>query len=212
MSIRHLIAFVALSVSSYPAIAKEKAIDIEALDVAGVKLGMTPAEARAALIAAAYSVSDDQMGPSWMASVSEEAGKYANTPRYTTQSVIYTRAEAPDFQKIEVSYQVGPEGSRVRKVEYSRPADRGDIRPTAMEKYGDPTVYSINGFRYCPTKAVCPNSFMAQAPEASIEVHQSMTGRSYIILSQGGVTDLHHEIAFKKAVRDIAPNYGKAAF
>lgn len=192
--------------------AKERAIDPFTLDIAGVKIGMSPAEARAGLEEAGYSVSDDRMGASWKAWVASEAGKYANTPRDNSQSVHYTIAEGPDFQKIEVQYEVRPGGSRVRKIEYSRPARVGDIRPQARAKYGEPTRTSVNGIRYCQLPKDCPQGFMMDSQGPSLEVYNSYTARSMIILSQGTLADADWKIAFMAAVQNIAPTYGKAAF
>ena len=206
------LAAAALAASTPAVAAKERIVDVTALDVAGVRLGMTPSEARVGLEAAGFNVSDDQTGPSWTARIAEEAGKYVNTPRDTTRGTHYTYAEGPDFQTVEVSYDVGPRGSRVRKVKYTRPADRGNILPTAIAKYGEPTVRRLNGLRYCSAAKECNDSFMSDMPSASIEAHQSNTSRSFIIMSQGDAADGASKATFDKAVRDIAPNYGKAAF
>lgn len=207
-----MLAAAALIASTPAAVAKGRDVDVAALDVAGIKLGMSPSEARAGLEAAGFKVSDDRTGPSWTAQIAEEAGKYANTPRDTTRGTYYTDGEGPDYQQVEVAYEVGPRGSRVRKVRYSRPGGQGDLRPLAITKYGDPTIRRLNGMRYCTSSTECDDSFMSDMPSASLEVYQSNTGRSFIILSQGIAADSATKAAFDKAVRDIAPNYGKAAF
>src|SRR3546814_20964900 len=53
---------------------------------------------------------------------------------------------------------------------------------------------------------------MSDMPTASLEIYQSNTSRSFIILSQGDIADAATKAAFDKAVRNVAPNYGKAAF
>src|SRR3546814_15200958 len=104
----------------------------------------SPDEARIGLEAAGFKVSDDRSGPSWTAQIAEEAGKYVNTRRDTTRATHYTDAEGPDFQTVEISYDVGPRGSRVRKVKYTRPGSRGDIIPLAIAKYGEPTLRPLS--------------------------------------------------------------------
>src|SRR3546814_14363673 len=64
---------------------------------------------------------------------------------------------------------------------------------------------------YCSSEKECRDSFMSDMPTASLEVYQSNTSRSFIILSQGDIADAATKAAFDKAVRDVAPNYGKAA-
>src|SRR3546814_9257837 len=120
----------------------------------------------------------DRSGPSWTAQIAEEAGKYVNTRRDTTRATHYTDAEGPDFQTVEISYDVGPRGSRVRKVKYTRPGSRGDIIPLAIAKYGEPTLRRLSGIRYCSSEKECRDSFMSDMPTASLEVYQSNTSRS----------------------------------
>lgn len=206
------LAAVALATAAPSAEAKGRVVDTTILDVAGVRLGMSPAEARAALEAGGFNVSDDRTGPSWTAQIAEEAGKYINTPRDTTRGTWYTDAQGPDAQTVEVSYEVGPRGSRVKNIRYTRPGNRGDIIPMAIAKYGEPTLHRVSGVRYCSSVKDCNDSFMSDMPSASLEVYQSYTSRSFIILSQGTLADGATKAAFDKAVRDVAPNYGKAAF
>src|SRR3546814_3793150 len=88
----------------------------------------------------------------------------------------------------------------------------GDIIPLAIAKYGEPTLRRLSGIRYCSSEKECRDSFMSDMPTASLEVYQSNTSRSFIILSQGDIADAATKAAFDKAVRDVAPNYGKDAF
>jgi hypothetical protein len=82
----------------------------------------------------------------------------------------------------------------------------------ATAKYGEPTLRGLSSLRYCSSKSGCKDSFMSDMPLASLEVYQSNTSRSFIVMSQGDLADGATKAAFDKAVRDIAPNYGKAAF
>src|SRR3546814_3176024 len=154
---------------------------------------MVPDEARIGLEAAGFKVSDDRSGPSWTAQIAEEARKYVNTRRDTTRATHYTDAEGPDFQTVEISYDVGPRGSRVRKVKYTRPGSRGDIIPLAIAKYGEPTLRRLSGIRYCSSENECRDSFMSDMPTASLEVYQSNTSRSFLIISQGDMADAAHD-------------------
>src|SRR3546814_11188566 len=88
-------------------------------------------------------------------------------------------------------------------------SSRGDIIPLAIAKYGEPTLRRLSGIRYCSSEKECRDSFMSDMPTASLEVYQSNTSRSFIILSQGDIADAATTAAFDKAVRDVAPNYGK---
>src|SRR3546814_20159618 len=102
------------------------------------------------------------MSPSWTAQSATEAGKYVNTRRDTTRATHYTDAEGPDFQTVEISYDVGPRGSRVRKVKYTRPGSRGDILTLAIAKYGEPTLRRLSGLRSSSSDNEYRDSFMSE--------------------------------------------------
>src|SRR3546814_13986823 len=97
-------------------------------------------------------------------------------PRSTRTDTLFpytTLFRSPDFQTVEISYDVGPRGSRVRKVKYTRPGSRGDIIPLAIAKYGEPTLRRLSGIRYCSSEKDCRDSFLSDMPTASLEVYQS---------------------------------------
>src|SRR3546814_20719473 len=73
------LAAAAIASSATAAVAKERIVDVTTLDVAGVRLGMFPDEARIGLEAAGFKVSDNRSGPRWTAQIAEEAEKYATT-------------------------------------------------------------------------------------------------------------------------------------
>lgn len=206
------VVMIAAITLSCPAYAKPRLVDAAAFDVASVKLGMTPEEARQALVTHGYSVGADSMAESWNARVASEAGKYANTPKDNTRAVYATQAEGPESQKVEVLYEITASGSHARKITYSRPGSQGDIRSVAIQKYGQPTRVSMNAFRYCSEIKDCPQYLYDNAPSPSMEVLYSYSGRSSVILSQGKNLDMRWQAAFSDAVRKLAPNYGKAAF
>lgn len=203
---------VAAGLLSSPANAKPRLIDAATIDVASVKLGMTPEEARQALLAHGYSVGADSMAESWNARVASEAGKYTNTPKDNTRGVYATQAEGPEYQRVEVIYEITASGSRASKITYSRPGSQGDIKALAREKYGEPTRTNVNTFHYCSEMKGCPQYLYSEAPLPSLEVYSSYSGRSSVILSQGSDADMRWQTAFSEAVRKLSPNYGKAAF
>ena len=163
---------------SSAALSKSTLHVVENFDVAGVKLHMTPEEARHALAAKGFSVSDDSMGDSWSAQVSAEAGKYANTPKYYTRAVRYTNAEGPESQKVEVSYEVLEEGSFVKEVRYSLPAERGKFIELVKSKYGRPTRDGLGVWRYCVSPSGCSTSLFSVPPGEETPRLQSGAGFS----------------------------------
>lgn len=195
--------------------AKPRVMDVTIFDVAGVKLGMTPAEARQALTNKGFHLSDDFMYLSWSAQVAAEAGKYANTPKVTTRAIWETKAEGADYQTVWVRYEINVNGSRVKEVKYTRPARLGNILKLADERYGPPTRSETARYRYCPEIEGCPKYVYGNKTRfPSLEVYHSFTdsGHSEIILTQGTTADQQWDAKFRAAVIAIAPNYGKAAF
>lgn len=195
-----------------PAFAKTNLVNPAHLDVAGVKLGMTPEEARSALSSNGFSVGSDSMAESWNARVASEAGKFINTPKDNTRAVYATQAEGPESQKVEVIYEITALGSRASKIEYSRPGAQGSIINQVREKYGEPTNLSMSTMHYCVEKNGCPNSIFSKANGPSIEIYSSYSGRSSVTLTQGTFADFRWKQDFDAAVKRVAPNYGKAIF
>ena len=194
--------------------AKPRVIDVTGIDVAGVRLGMTPEAARQALTNQGFQLSDDEMYLSWSAQVAAEAGKYVNTPKDTTRAIWSTKADGADYQEVSVSYGVSVDGSRVKGVRYTRPARLGNILKLATDRYGQPTRIDMNTYHYCPQVKGCPTSLFSKADFPSLEVHHPFSeyGLSVITLTQGTAADQRLDAKFREAVIAIAPNYGKAAF
>ncbi|RYE36430.1 MAG: hypothetical protein EOP21_14870 [Hyphomicrobiales bacterium] len=190
---------------------RPREVDVSQLDVAGVRLGMTPAEAREALNAAGYSVSDDSTYLSWKARVAEEAGKYANVPKDTTRAVVATGAEGPENQKIEVRYAVGPNGSRVDRVKYRRLGRQGNIFPMAFAKYAQPTAQGSSTASWCSQRKGCPTQIFEPSRLAWLSVYQVGDGNASITLDQGLDAAARLKAIFDAAVRAIAPSYGRAS-
>lgn len=193
---------------------KTRVVDVAGIDVAGVRLGMTPEAARQALTNQGFQLSDDEKYLSWSAQVAAEAGKYMNTPKDTTQAIWETLAEGADYQKVLVRYEINDDGSRVKEVRYTRSARLGNILKLATDRYGQPTRIDMNTYHYCPQVKGCPTSLLSKAGFPSLEVHHPFSefGSSVITLSQGTAADQRWDTKFREAVIAMAPNYGKAAF
>src|SRR3546814_1448493 len=90
------LAAAAIASSATAAAAKERIVDVTTLDVAGVRLGMFPDEARIWLEAAVFKVSDDRSGPSWTAQIAEEAAKYVRSAEHTSEPQSLNRNSVTD--------------------------------------------------------------------------------------------------------------------
>lgn len=206
------VLFVWMMTAAAPVFAGPRLVDVASLEVAGVKLGMSPEVARQVLLANGFNVSSDVFAESWSARVASEAGKYVNTPKDHTRAVAGLSAEGPEYQRVDVSFAITATGSFVRKVEYTRPSGQGSLIGLALKKYGKPTKSGLNSVRYCSSGDGCSDSFMGVVEFPNIEVRDSYSGRSSVTLTQGRKADSELKLKFMKAVQAIAPNYGKAQF
>lgn len=123
-----------------------QAASVSQFDVAGVRLGMTPQQARAALQQSGYQVRDNDGLPSrtWeeriQAAALEKQGKSSyEVPKTATKNFVGTKERR---QTIQVSLSAKPEGMRVTKVVYGTPGDeilKNDYDANVRQKYGPPT-------------------------------------------------------------------------
>lgn len=120
---------------------------ISQLDVAGVRLGMTPAQARAALLQSGYKVTEDRyrINRTWeelvQVAVAQRLGKYGvQVPETGGRNLEGTKDRR---QTIEVHFVAKPEGMRVGYVEYRIPGEeitKDDYDANVLAKYGRPDV------------------------------------------------------------------------
>lgn len=125
----------------------ERARSIAQLDVAGVRLGMTPAQARAALMQSGYKIAEDRyrVNRTWeelvQVAVAERLGKHGvRVPETGGRNLEGSKDRR---QTIEVHFVAKPEGMRVGYVEYRIPGEeitKEDYDANVLAKYGRPDV------------------------------------------------------------------------
>lgn len=115
-------------------------------DVAGVRIGMSPAEARAALVGRGYTVgadNTDTMGYSyWLGTALRERNPDHPYPN-SQQRVRGFSATGPSGERMVLEFHDTPTGAQVRQVNLSLGGGRTEtsgVRQSVMEKYGRPTV------------------------------------------------------------------------
>lgn len=113
---------------------------VDEFDVAGVKLGMSPEEARAALEAKGFKARDnDPAQPSWAALLSREIAKRRQVEANDSTVPMFTRANGEQGESIEVWYAATPQGAIVASVKFLIPTDRMErdlFERSVAEKYG----------------------------------------------------------------------------
>ena len=115
-------------------------------DVAGVRIGMSPAEARATLVARGYTVSADNtdtMGYYYRLETALRERNPEHPYPNSRQRVRGFTATGPSGERMVLEFHDTPDGAQVRQVNLSLGGGRTEtsgVRQTVMEKYGRPTV------------------------------------------------------------------------
>ncbi|SEK91301.1 hypothetical protein SAMN05216382_1097 [Sphingomonas palmae] len=199
------------------------------LDVAGVRLGMSASEARAALVKAGYAMpatNGVSYGPSFAARVRAEAAQRrtgaATSPAMSDRVMTQLQGVGPNRETITVSLTAAPVGgSTVTSVFLTMPQDvmKGDaFLRQVVAKYGKPDGSRDQGMTlaWCsaPLKSVCGSITPFQRrPGALPNLTASVVHNDNTIRLQDGTDqDRDRERAFAAAVDDAAPKTDRAAF
>jgi len=183
-------------------------------DVAGVKLGMTPEETRAALKAGGFTPqTTDPTQDSWASVVSRRVVERISGKMDESKVPMFTRAGRPQGEQVEVWYTATPEGARATSIEYTMPTNRMEraaFVAGVSAKYGRPTtedpvhgLYCTRGESSCVTygNRVLPHLLT----ESSYSVHS-------IKLMEGMRYGDELRARSAAAVEAAAPRNAKASF
>lgn len=199
------------------------------LDVAGVRLGMSASEARAALTKAGYAMpatNGVSYGPSFAARVRAEAARRrtgaTTSPAMTDRVTTQLQGVGPNRETITVGLAAVPAGgSIVTNVFLTMPQDvmKGDaFLRQVVAKYGKPDGSRDQGMTlaWCsaPLKSVCGTITPFQRrPEALPTLKASVVYNDNTIrLEDGTEQDRERERAYAAAVDGAAPKTDRAAF
>ena len=186
--------------------------------VAGVGLGMTPAEVSLAMKAAGYSLDYRYMGRSWQ-------GELASQVSFLRAIKIPAGAEVvrkEDYKKgqefIQVEYLVGPAGPYVSQVRYrisSEAIDAERFRAAALSRYGRPSLSWDWESLYCSAGegrqcARTGSLVRNQLPSLTVYVMDGIN-RS-LELRQGQRADRAWEAAVKAEVERLYPKKDRPSF
>ncbi|KQN25299.1 hypothetical protein ASE86_03380 [Sphingomonas sp. Leaf33] len=199
------------------------------LDVAGVRLGMSASEARAALVKAGYAMpatNGVSYGPSLAARVRAEAARRrtgsATSPAMSDRVMTQLQGVGPNRASITVGLTATPAGgSTVTSVFLTMPQEvmKGDaFLRQVVAKYGKPDGSRDQGMTpaWCsaPLKSVCGTSTPFQRrPEALPNLKASVVYNDNTIrLQDGAEQDRERERTFAATVDGAAPKTDRAAF
>lgn len=183
-------------------------------DVAGVKLGMTPEETRAALNAGGFTPQViDPTQSSWASLVSRRVVERIPGKVDETRIPMFTRAGGPHGEQVEVWYTATPDGARATSIEYTMPTNRMEraaFVAGVSAKYGRPTIedpvhglYCTRGESRCVTYGDGLLPYLLTESSYSVHSIKLMEGMRY-------GDDLKARTA--AAVEGMAPKNAKASF
>ena len=126
---------------------------VEDLDVAGVKLRMSPVQVRTALKAGGFTPrATDPDQNSWSSLVAEKLAERGVAKIDNTKVPMFTMAKGPQGESIEVWYAATPRGAEVTSVKYQLPTNRMEKQAFisgVLGKYGMPTAKTLTTMLYC---------------------------------------------------------------
>lgn len=118
-------------------------VAVATFDIAGVRLGMTPTQARAAMTASGFRPpAVDPETESWEGLIAEAVAKRRNQTAKRSVMPMSTMAQGPAKQRLEVWYAASPAGPLVASIKYSVASDQVTgalFRERLTAKYGPPT-------------------------------------------------------------------------
>ncbi|WP_379920505.1 hypothetical protein [Erythrobacter sp. R86502] len=138
--------FVATTTLAQPSASAAQKGDPRQFDIAGVMIGMSPVEARAALKARGYAVGADNTDKSdYHALLTKKLREREPSLPYASEGIHirHFSGEGPAGEQVIVSFSETPSGNRVSEVSLSLNSNRIDasrMRGDVMAKYGKPTI------------------------------------------------------------------------
>lgn len=181
------------------------------MDIAGVRLGMSPAEVRAALARAGYRIDRTDMAPDFDQEVASEVrfrtkglGGYDGRPRAIGAFV----ATGAHGEWLKVDFSQWPAGGSVSEVAFTVPVERQPVasfRAQVAAKYGGATLHA-NGLdpTWCtPGDRDC--TVMSAAAQPTLEA--SFTNPPSLRLRLGSAAVAQRRAAVKAAAEaKVAPS------
>lgn len=185
--------------------------------VAGVSLGMTPAQVGSALKASGYRLDYRYMGRSWQGEVANKISDLRAIRVPAGAQVISKEDYRKGQEFIQVTYLAGPSGPYVARVVYRIPTSAIDaerFRAAALGRYGRPSlkgewedVYCSAGERQCSRIVSLVTNELP-----SLTVHALNGMDRTLELRQGQRADLAYEAAVKAEAERLYPKKDKPSF
>lgn len=217
------IIFAAVAAGLLTFAAPAYAADPATIDVAGIRLGDTPQQVKAALQQAGYKVTETRKTESFAQRVAVEVanrkGLAAPNPAYAGISNII--AMGPHQERADIQFAQITSGDSVSRVEVTIPGTAmGDAAMKAQltARYGKPDAVKDQGltWHWCAPQAakICGMTYTGGELDTAWPTLRGSTamGINSIILEAGTDADRRLSQAFEAAVLARAPKTDRAAF
>lgn len=185
--------------------------------VAGITLGMTPAEVATAARAAGYALSYRSLGRSWQGEVANQVSNLREIRIPEGARVIRNEDYKKGQEALQVTYAADSGGSYVVGVNYqiqSAAIDAERFKAAALSRYGRPSLKWDWEFLYCSvSERECARTgslITNQLPNLTVYVIDGMT-RS-LELRQGQAADRALEAATKAEAERRYPKKDRPSF
>jgi|GEM_PF-5665152 len=201
-----------------PAASKVVPTAVADMDIAGVKLGMTSEQVRAALVRAGFTLrASDPDQESWERRISDEVATRRPATRPAISKVpLFTMASGLRGEHLEIWYYAGPSGAVASSVKFQIPAHQMTKRvfyQGVLDKYGRPSNRGFgNVMLYCsdgePIESCVPwsNKLMTYLFAESDDSFHSL------YLAEGTEASAMHKAAFAAEVERRAPRDARPSF
>ncbi|MBD8546025.1 hypothetical protein [Sphingomonas sp. CFBP 8760] len=187
---------------------------VSTLDVAGVTLGMTPDEARAALRKSGFAPNaKDPQQDGWSAIVSQRAAERIGGNVDRSKVPMFTKVKGTQGETVEVWYAATREGPRASSIKYRMPTvrmERAAFLKGVADKYGNPTFQEgARGLWCTKPEKVCASYASQQLPTLVIESSHAF---HEVDLTTGQRYRDEQKALTAAAVEASAPKDAKASF
>jgi hypothetical protein len=146
---------------SEPAAQRAEALPRQGFAIAGIRLGMSPAEVAAAMRSAGYALRTSSRGRSWEAMLTRRIASTRAGARVVDGSVVVGEWYAKGDEEVEVNYVPTRAGSAVSEVEYairSAAITPERFRAQVQQRYGRPNQLLPTESFYCTRSERACNS------------------------------------------------------
>ena len=186
--------------------------------IAGVGLGMTPAQVARAVKEDGWRLTQRSQGLSWDGHVAHQAPRRSSGKKIPAAPQVIEREDYEwGDEQMRVTYQAGRSGPYVSQVDYSigsEAIETDKLRSVVLAKYGKPSLRWESELLYCaagePQCSRTGSLVTNQLP--NLTVYLWGLPRHYLHLRQGQRADKAYDAAIRAEAERLYPRANKTTF